>query len=318
MPSQSRIVEVESLEAAQELVPFPVFVPPGSPESISVRLGTVSRWPSVRTTHRSSETSYSVKQYAMDFFGGFSGPNKLFTTTEARWASYAPITELDVGSGSAFHGQEWDGIEGASLVRLSTHVEIRVRTGRLGPRRAEQIFRDVSPLNAPDAIERASRALSVWNWSVASHDIPGSASNAERRGLLWSPGEAARGRGSGALKEARGWHLDSVARPGNGPSHVVRALWRSNDLHETLEIVRLPPGAPPSRGRSPLPPLFDESLAPAEHIRGIRSSLLRSAWYLVDRAEDSLRVVIPPSRSEPGLDARLLRELEGYLAPPVR
>ncbi len=312
VPTSGGVVSTDSLQAAQEKVPFPVFAPPDRPLSITVRRGTRWRWPTVRTTHRVGSVFYSMKQYSMDYFGHFSAPNKLYTTKPETWAPYAPVTELDVGFGSAFHGSEWDGVEGGSLVAYATHIEIRVRKGSLGPMKMEQVFRGLAPPNNADALDRASRPLQAWNWSVSGRRIPRSPSNEGTVGLVWAPWGESRARSAVAgigPTAIEGWRLDTIALRPRASQRIVRTLWRSADLNSVMETVRVPPTRPGLTRPWPLPPLFNVPSSPQADVRGIRSSTLRWAYYEVSRLTGGLRVVIPPGWSEPRRDRRILRKL---------
>jgi hypothetical protein len=312
MAGSGAFVSVESIPSAQELVPFPVFVPGDPALTITTRPATRSRWASLRTTHQVESVRFSMKQYAMDYFGHFSAPNKLYTTKPDHWTTYAPITELGVGDGSAFHGREWDGVEGGSLVRLATHIEVRVQKGYLGPRKIERILGELSPLDRRDAVARASRPLSLWNWSVSGRRIPGSSQTAETSGLGWIPGESTYVRGSTgapARTTVQGWSLDSVAFRPQDTRSTVRTLWRSTDLNSVLEVTFIRDTHHAQSQLAPLPPLFDCPLTITDRIRGIRSSVLRWAHYEVCHSTGTFRVVIPPGRSELTRDRHLLREL---------
>ncbi len=315
----SDVTVVPDLLAAQRLVPFPLFVPRHRPLAVTVRRTSRRRWPTVRTTHRYGTVLYAMKQYAMDYFGHFSAPNKLYATTPQAWVPYAPITPLEVRHGSAFHGREWDRIEGGSLVSLGMHVEVRVHKGALGPRGMRAVLDGLSRWDRRDALARAGRPLSYWNWSVSRRRIPTASSNEETAGLVWRPWEgpglapATAPRTSAVIE---GWRPDSVAyRPGEG-RRIARALWRSEDLNAVLEVIRLPPRGSGASSGWPLPPLFELPGAARPPVRGVRSRTLRWAYYEFDTGRETFRVVVPPGRSGVLRDRQLLRELTGLVPGP--
>ncbi len=196
----------------------------------------------------------------MDYLGHFSAPNKLRATRRRAWASYGLLAELDVRGGAAFHGLEWDGVEGASLVTLGMHIEIRVRQGRLGPGKVERIFCGLAPLDREDALIRAARPLAGWNWSVGGGRIPGAPSDRPWGGagrVTWTPSGPEAPTDAREIARIDGWRPDSVTLSRRAPRRIVGALWRFDDLNVVLEMLRLPGvHVGPSLGR-PLLPLFD-------------------------------------------------------------
>ena len=253
---------------------------------------------------------FNAKQYAMDYFGHFGAPNKLYTTRPGRWQVYGFTSELQVAEGSAYHGREWDGTEGASFASHGIHVELRVKHGRLGPTRAERFLRGLVPVSRKVMRSYDRLPLTSWNWSLRHRRIPGGAANPATHSLQWSQSTSS-GLASLGVQQpplaVPGWRLDclAIARKDWGVS--ARLLYRSQDRNSILELV-VDRGLRRTRvaGRRPRPPLFDERPLIARGITGVRSRLLRWAYYFGNTHGTKFTVVIPPGRSETASDSHVV------------
>lgn len=286
------------------MVPFPVSSPQDPFARISVRVGSATLWPTVRSTHELGNASYSLKQYAMDWFGHFGAPNKLYRTRPNRWEAYGPMTRLDVGSRSAFHGRDWSGAEAASLVTLGTHIELRVLNGHLGPMKTAAILRGISPVSAFDALALARRPLVDWNWSLQSGWLPNATQSRKlghlRRGIHGKDSRRT-ARALEGFPVLRGWSLDCAGSnvPGRNAQRIRIALYRSLDLNTTLEIDIAQGKEPGTERRRQIPPgpMFSLRRAGIEGAQYFRSAPLKWAKILLNIGATTVEVTVPPGRS---------------------
>ena len=305
-----RLLPVRSFGAAQKLVGFPLFRTWDTPSEILVRLETDEKWATVRSCHRVGSVDFTSKQYAMDYFGHFAAPNKLYTTKPDHWRVYGATSVLRVTAGSAFHGRECDGTEAASFVSHGVHVELRVKHGRLGPRRTGRFYSALVPVSKKVMRTFDLLPLRSWNWSLRHRRIPGAAASPATGSLQWSEYTS---HGLASLGVPRlpvavpGWIPDSLGltRPGRGVA--ARMLYRSHDRDSTLELlVERGPIRTRGRSRSPRPPLFDERPVISRGITGRRSSLFQWAYYSGKASGTKFTLVIPPGRSEVASDRHLV------------
>lgn len=178
----------------------------------------------------------------------------------------------------------------------------------------ERVFHGLAPLDREDALLRVARPLADWNWSVSGARVPGASSNEHAAGSVWVPWTLG---GTGAATTARelarldGWRPDSLALSRGARRRLVRALWRSDDLNVVLEMRRLRRVDADRSAGWPLPPLFDEPIwSSRARVGGVRCSTLRWAYYELESDAGRFRVVVPPGRSDPERDRRLLSQLE--------
>src|SRR5580698_5881510 len=96
----SELVRVAGFAQAQPLVPFPVHEVGAGTDQIDVRPATTDSWATVRSEHSLGGAHLRVKQYAMDWLGHFSAPNKLYSTRTGRWALYGPTAQIPFPRGT--------------------------------------------------------------------------------------------------------------------------------------------------------------------------------------------------------------------------
>jgi hypothetical protein len=306
-------VRVASLEAAQRLVRFPVFQTGDEPTEISVRPESGTKWSTVRSLQRDGSTIYSLKQYAMDYFGHFGAPNKLYTTKPDRWALYGPTVKLRAKDGSAFHGREWDGIEGASLVTHGIHAELRVVHGRLGAKRSQRILNSLVAVSDFEVHKYDSTPLCRWNWTLGHLNRRPARKNWVGQRIKWilEPfGLQETIRGVLPFHSLTGWEFDCAGVSRTPVRPLVRFFLRSKDRSTALEGT-YSEGAHskiPSAG-GPMPPMFEELDALPPQVWGMRSPMLRWARYRVSGPKGQLAVAIPPGRSIPSKDRVLIQRL---------
>lgn len=312
MDPSTRLVSVRSFSDAQPLVPFPVHEVALAVERIEVCPASTERWATVRSEHTLRGARFAVKQYAMDWFGHFSAPNKLYSTKTGHWALYGPTTQLPVDRGTAFHGFDWQGREAASLATLGMHVEVRALEGALGPEGAEEALRGIRPLDPERAKELAPRPLAAGNWSLQpGHSVPGS--SAASPAIRWTAivDEAAREWGARVAPPALpGWSIDSLGVTGTHRAGNLRLLYRSADLHAVLEVVHaVGPTAHHWTGQRPSPPLFEAAVCGVPGVLAMTAAPLDWSIYTTRAGDRSLKVVVPPGRSTSEGDLPIVRDL---------
>ena len=123
---------VRSFDQAQLLVPFPVHEIGIPEEKVEVRSGTAERWSTVRSERSLGAVRFAVKQYAMDWLGHFSAPNKLYSTRTGRWALYGPTRQVLVQPGNLLPRTRLDGTR-SGLAHDISDARRGPRAGR-GPR----------------------------------------------------------------------------------------------------------------------------------------------------------------------------------------
>jgi hypothetical protein len=313
VPRDDTLQRMVSLQEAQSLVPFPLFQLPGPTQNVTVRLGSRSVWPSVRTTHRRAGVTYTVKQYAMDWFGHFGAPNKMYCTRPDDWEPYGATTDLGLDPKSAFHGRDWTGSEAASLVTLGVHIELRVTAGALGQEGARQFFREVRPLNPIASRELSRRPLTDWNWTLQAESVPNSIQGERFSLLRWAPyqaGDRAEERSVEAPK-LQGWKPDSIGIPADpaGTRATTILLYRSEDLETTLELTLSRPSDSVAPGAIPQPPMFASPSSELDRIRIYRSPAFRWAKAFVGLGSTSAELTIPPGRSTPQGNERMVQSI---------
>lgn len=314
--SPERYLRVDSWRAAQELVRFPVFQTAGEPSEISIRPESRTEWSTVRTLHHEGSTVFSVKQYAMDYLGHFGAPNKLYMTKPDRWELYGPTVMLRVASGSAFHGREWDGIEGASLVTHGIHVEVRVLHGRMGAEGSERFLNSLAAVSDASVRKFDHMPLCLWNWTLRRPSNPPTGADQTRHRTRWIVDLGAvrdligRGRSFPTIPR---WSFDcaGIRRIRGGP--LIRFFLRSEDRNTILEGAYSEGCRSSIRGALwPHPPLFKELAKPALQVWGMRSPMMRWAHYLVSEPNRHLAIVIPPGSSISKKDRQLVQLLRDY------
>jgi hypothetical protein len=310
---------VPSFSEAQSRVPFPVQEVGVAAERIDVRLPSRTRWATVRSEHSLGAVRFVVKQCAVDWLGRFSAPNKLYSTKTGRWELCGPTAQIPHTRGTAFHGRDREGREAVSITTLGVHVEIYAREGSFGADGVRTLLDGIRPVDAPAATTLSRRPMAVWNWAPQAESmIPGGPPGPSDTRWTESPSEAAvLWRAPVRAPALPGWAIDSFGIKGERGAGSVRLLYRSDDLHVILEVVRAEgPTDHHWTGLRPAAPLFEAAISEMPGVLAMTAPGLRWSVYTTRTGSRSLKVVVPPGWSIPERDTATVRDLIRKLLDP--
>ena len=315
-PQLTENVRVASYLAAQRLVPFPVFRPPGRATAIQVRPEGRDSWATVRGVHNFGAAKVSVKQFVWDLSADMGLPKNLYHNPQPGLLEpYGRITRLALRGGVGFHGTDYEGREAGSLVRLLVHIEIRVLEGSLGPAGMRAVLSRTQPMDPHQAIRLAERPFPLWSWSMRTGKPPWPKVPSPVARLKWytdlEDGLQAWGR-SPDVPVPNGHRFEAlgVLRDPRHRHHECYLLYRSLNLDRLLEARFVKWGSRLAEAYSVARagPLYAADSVRLRGARGvhIRSGVLSSAQVLLNLPSGQLWVAFAP---QPQPSARAERDL---------
>lgn len=233
-------VRVSSMREAQALVPFPLYQPPGTIESISVRPETGDRWASVHSTVLFQDSRLRVKQVFVDPWGWYGRPANLVGEARRRCREYRgprPFTaNTFLGTRVGFYGCDYGGME-AGFIALPTRVEVRVLGRRLGAEAMARFYEDLRPADERASGYYMARPLPLWDW----HMRIGSPGDALLSRFKWYLDPEAVGSDLGVKADIPRWlpglRLDSVGLRLDDRRASLAAIYRAGGPDEVVSLV---------------------------------------------------------------------------------
>jgi hypothetical protein len=232
------LVSAQSFRAAQDLVPFPVLHPPGSVESLSVRPETAEVWATVYSIHRYKGALVRVKQFVFDWNGSFCCPANLI---HGEGETFGPIIAFPLGDVVGFYGTDYTGRKAGSVVKYLVHAEARVVQGHLEAEDMRRFLAHTDPAIPDQAISLAARPLPLWSFTMRTRRPPWPRATTIAR-LQWFTNldEAFYEIGHRlTLPDLAGWRFEALGFR-LYPLKEFRVIYRSSDLHRTLEVHWMP------------------------------------------------------------------------------